>query len=62
VAELYKVLGLLDPKVSSTQYWPKHFSEKGYIAMLQNSALDKERVLVFEEEILKENYRGYKAS
>ncbi len=56
------MLGLLDPKVSSTQYWPKHFSEKGYIAMLQNSALDKERVLVFEEEILKENYRGYKAS
>lgn len=43
VGTLYKFLGLLDPDVSATQYWPKHFSDKGDLNMKNGAALDPER-------------------
>lgn len=48
VATLYKHLGLLEHKKSSTQYWPKDFSDHEGLQIL-NGALDPEREIVFED-------------
>lgn len=42
VAKLYKFLGILPVDVSSTQYWPKHFSD-AYGLSLQGASLHPER-------------------
>jgi hypothetical protein len=42
VATLYRYLGLLDPNKGATQYWPKDFSNKGQLEIL-NGSLDPER-------------------
>lgn len=59
VGTLYRHLGLLDPEKAATQYWPKDFSDKGSLNIL-NGALDPERELVFEDTLLKKSYPLYK--
>jgi len=45
---MYKELGLLDPNVSCTQYYPVTFSDKGSLKFTDSRAsLDKEYIIAF---------------
>jgi hypothetical protein len=46
-ARLYKELGLLDEKKSSTSYYPVDFSEKGGMRLLRDGKLGPEQVIAF---------------
>ncbi len=45
IANIYKRLNLLDSEISSTQYWPKNFSEKSQLNLLQGASLSREELL-----------------
>ena len=60
IAALYKQLGLFEPKKPSSSYIPKDFTDKGSLNMINNTALEPERRILFNEKLLKESYRFFK--
>jgi hypothetical protein len=50
---LYKYLGILEPGKPSSSYIPKDFTDKGSINMINNTALEAERRIIFNENLLK---------
>lgn len=62
IAALYKQLGLFEPKKPSSSYIPKDFTDKGSLNMINNTALEPERRIIFNEKLLKESYRFFKWS
>ena len=56
VARLYKSLGLIDPLKSSKNYWPRDFSNAGKLEILQGGSLENERVIIFDEQLLRCDY------
>jgi hypothetical protein len=51
-------MGLIDQKKSSKKYWPKDFSDRGNLKLIKGE-LERERVIVFHEDLLRENYPFY---
>lgn len=47
IAALYKYLDLLEPGKPSSTYLPKDFTDKGSLDMINNTALEAERRLIF---------------
>ena len=53
IAACYKYMGLLEKEKPSSTYIPKDFSDKGSINMINNSALEPERRIIFNPNVLK---------
>ena len=48
VAACYKVMGLIDPKKSCTQYWPVTFSSQKKIAWIKDVKLGNEMQMILK--------------
>ena len=46
-------MGLLEKERPSSNYIPKDFSDKGSMNMINNTALNPERRIIFDEKVLK---------
>ena len=60
IAACYKYMGLLEKDRASSNYIPKDFSDKGSVNMINNTALEPERRIIFNPKVVKDTYPFYR--